>query len=178
MSSRSTPGARYRFRSSSTSPNSVSTFRDPRRVSVRSTPSTPRTSTGRSSAARIEVRLHHDAQHLAALCSQHPFDLVQRCVHRLRALVRSSSSFFILCRDSQNGISLAIVAIRALVIRPRKLRFADRSGQGHRDQPREIDQVSIATEDPHPSPIHHPVCNLAEPRCQHPSQNPTTCGRG
>jgi hypothetical protein len=44
------------------------------------------------------------------------------------SLVRSSSSFFMFRRDSQNGLSLAIVAARAVDIRPLALPARARSG--------------------------------------------------
>src|SRR5690606_23000636 len=46
------------------------------------------------------------------------------------------------------GLSLAIVFVRAAVIRPRTLRGRDRSGQ---HQPRGIDQLSLSRKDPHPT---------------------------
>jgi len=62
---------------------------------------------------------------------------------------------------------LAMVAMRALVIRPRTLPGGDRSGQRRRDQAREIDQVSIAVEDPHPKQLLRPPTRSSTiaPRC-------------
>lgn len=55
------------------------------------------------------------------------------------------------CRDSQNGLSLAILAAFVVAIRSGTLPATDRSGKIRRSQPRGIDQVCAAGEDPHPS---------------------------
>lgn len=54
-------------------------------------------------------------------------------------------------RDSQNGLSLAIATMRAAVIRPETLPARESIRTANRGQPRGIDQVFAAAEDPHPS---------------------------
>jgi hypothetical protein len=54
------------------------------------------------------------------------------------------------CRDSQNGLSLAILAAFVVAIRPATLPATARSGKIDRHQPPGIDQLSQAGEDPHP----------------------------
>jgi hypothetical protein len=57
----------------------------------------------------------------------------------------------IAARASQNRLSLAILAASVRGIRLRTLPGRDRSGKIQRDQPSEIDRLSSAVEDPHPS---------------------------
>ena len=61
--------------------------------------------------------------------------------------------FSIASRASQNGLSLAILAVLVVRIRPMTLPSRDRSGQRVRNQPREIDQLSADPKDPHPKGI-------------------------
>jgi hypothetical protein len=58
--------------------------------------------------------------------------------------------FSIATRASQNGLSLAILAVLVVPIRPTTLPSRARSGQRIRNQPREIDQLSADPKDPHP----------------------------
>jgi hypothetical protein len=66
--------------------------------------------------AQIEVRLHHRSQHLSSLRFEHSLDLVQRCVPSLPSLLNASSSISMPCRESQNGLCLAIVLVCAVDI--------------------------------------------------------------
>lgn len=98
----------------------------------------------------IKVRLHNRTHRFAAAFAHPPLDLVQRCVHRVVANQRASS-FFILCRDSQYGPSLAILIAAVRGIGRQTLPGTVRSGYPARVQRAEIGRVCSAAEDPHPN---------------------------
>ncbi|MBK9031384.1 MAG: hypothetical protein IPL61_08605 [Myxococcales bacterium] len=147
-----TPGAWYRLRSSSTSPNSVITVRRPRRAASRAIPSSPRTATGNSRSERPSKCACIIARIISRPCVRiiRSISLSDACI--ASGLSRSSSSFFMLRRASQKGLSLAIRAALVFDIRPATLPAHDRSGQPVRNQVAGIDQLSAVAEDPHPLP--------------------------
>src|SRR6267154_334764 len=116
-------------------------------------PSAPRTSTVRSCSLRRSKWACIIARNISRPCVRSICSTSCSGAFIASSLVRSSSSFFMFRRDSQHGLSLAIVAARAADIRPQALPAGAPFEQRLRNQLRQIDQVFAAAKDLHPSLI-------------------------
>src|SRR5213078_2718490 len=101
--------------------------------------------------ALIEVRLHHRAQHLAALCPKQPLDLVQRRVHRLGAGEVVLKLLHVLPRLAER----TVIGDRCREVGAgHQVQYATRS-RSIRMEPStnsaKTDRISVAAKDPHPS---------------------------